>query len=109
MGAAAALPGPSVLVYWLAGTAKAAQVRANMIWYLFLTDLVILIGYLLGDVLSKLAVQFAIVTAPGYVLGIWIGSLFFSAASESTYRLIAYIMILIAAITSLPILDTMMR
>ena len=109
MGAAAALPGPSVLVYWLAGTAKAVQVRANMIWYLFLTDLIILVGYIFGDVLSRLALQLAIVTAPGYILGIWIGSLLFSAATENTYRLIAYLMILAAAVTSLPILDSMIR
>ena len=109
MGASAALPGPSVLVYWLASTLKAAQVRANMIWYLFLTDLIILIGYVFGDVFSFVSAQLAIITAPAYMIGIWIGSKLFSTASESAYTTVAYVMILVAAITSLPILDSIIR
>jgi len=109
MGAAAALPGPSVLIYWLASAAKAIEVRANMIWYLFLTDLLIILGYLFSDIYSWEALYRSILCIPGYLVGIWIGSRFFSAASEQVYRLIAFIMILIAAITSMPFLDSMMR
>lgn len=109
MGAAAALPGPSVLIYWLASTAKAATVRANMIWYLFLTDIIIIVGYLFSDIYSTEAVLRAILCLPGYFIGITIGSRFFSGASEITYRTIAYIMILLAAITALPVLDTIIR
>jgi uncharacterized membrane protein YfcA len=109
MGAAAALPGPSVLIYWLASAAKAIEVRANMIWYLFLTDLIVIAGYAFGNIYSWEALYRAIVCIPGYLLGIWIGSRFFSGASEATYRAIAFVMILIAAITSLPLLDTVMR
>jgi len=49
MGAAAALPGPAVLVYWLASAAKAVTVRANMIYYLFLTDIIVIVGYIFAD------------------------------------------------------------
>ncbi len=109
MGAAAALPGPSVLIYWLASTAKAIEVRANMIWYLFLTDILIIIGYLFSDIYSWEAFYRAILCIPGYLIGIWIGSQFFSAASETVYRTIAFIMILIAAIVSIPLLDGLLR
>jgi len=109
MGAAAALPGPAALLYWLASTAKAVEVRANMIWYLFITDLMIIAGYLFGDIYTWEAFFRALLCVPGYLLGIWIGTRFFGGASEQTYRLIAFIMILIAAITSLPLLDQILR
>lgn len=109
MGAAAALPGPSVLIYWLASAAKAIEVRANMIWYLFLTDLMVIAGYLFGDIYSWEAFYRALLCIPGYLLGIWIGARFFKGASDQTYRTIAFVMILIAAVTSLPLLDGILR
>lgn len=105
MGAAAALPGPAVLVYWLAGTAKAITVRANMIYYLFLTDLIVIVGYIFADLYTTEGVVRGLLCVPGYFIGIQIGSKFFSGASDATYRRVAFIMILIAAITSLPLLD----
>lgn len=109
MGAAAALPGPSVLVYWLASAAKAIEVRANMIWYLFLIDLILIVGYAFSDIFTIESVWLAALCTPGYLIGIWIGTQFFSKSSEQTYRLLAYSMILIAAITSLPVLDAVLR
>lgn len=109
MGAAAALPGPSVLIYWLASAAKAIEVRANMVWYLFITDIMVIIGYLLGDIYTMESFLRATLCVPGYLIGIWIGSRFFSGASEQLYRRIAFIMILISAISSLPLLDNLIR
>lgn len=109
MGAAVALPGPSVLIYWLASVAKAVEVRANMIWYLLLTDFIVIMGYLAADIFTYEALYRALLCIPGYLIGIWLGTRFFSGASERLYRNVAFVMILIAAITSLPVLDTMMR
>jgi len=108
MGAAAALPGPAVLIYWLASAAKAVTVRANMIYYLFITDFLIIAGYLIGDIYTKEAVIRGFLCVPGYLIGILTGTRFFSGASERLYRNVAYIMILLAAISSLPILDAML-
>ncbi len=107
MGAAAALPGPAVLVYWLASTAKAINVRANMIYYLFLTDLIVIIGYIFADLYTMEGIVRGLLCVPGYFIGIQIGTKFFSGASDATYRRVAFIMILVAAITSLPLLDTL--
>jgi uncharacterized membrane protein YfcA len=109
MGAAAALPGPAVLIYWLAGKASAATVRANMIWYLFITDFLIIMGYLFADVFTWSNVAFGLVGMPGYLLGIWIGMNVFKGASERLYRNIAFLIILISAVTSLPLLDAFLR
>ncbi|MEM7068196.1 MAG: sulfite exporter TauE/SafE family protein [Pseudomonadota bacterium] len=109
MGAAAALPGPPVLVYWLAGAARAITVRANMIYYLFLTDLMVIVGYLVGDIYTADNILRAILCIPGYLVGMFLGSRFFSGASDKLYRTIAFTMILISAVTSLPFLDSILR
>ncbi len=109
MGASAALPGPAVLVYWLASAAKAATVRANMIYYLFITDLFIIAGYLFGGIYTWEALWRAVLCTPGYIIGMFIGTHFFASASDKTYRNVAFVMILIAAVTSLPILDSVLR
>lgn len=109
MGTAAALPGPAALLYWLASTAKAKTVRANMIYYLFITDVFIIIGYLFADVFTKSAVAMGLLGIPGYFIGILIGMFAFKNASDTVYRIIAYVIILISAITSLPLLDNLLR
>ncbi len=109
MGAAAALPGPSVLIYWLAGTMKADTVRANMIWYLFITDFMIIGGYLFADVFTREAVTLGLMGIPGYLAGILIGMKSFTGASERTYRNIAFTIILISAVNSIPLLDQILR
>ncbi|MGI9351915.1 MAG: sulfite exporter TauE/SafE family protein [Rhizobiaceae bacterium] len=109
MGAAAALPGPPVLVYWLASTARAITVRANMIYYLFLTDLMIIVGYLIGDIYTREAVLRGLICVPVYFVGILLGSRFFAGTSDQLYRTIAFLMILISAVTSLPLLDGLLR
>lgn len=108
MGAAAALPGPAVLVYWLASAAKAVTVRANMIYYLFLTDIIVIVGYIFADLYTLEGIVRGLLCVPAYFIGIQIGARFFSGASDATYRRVAFIMILIAAITSLPLLDSLL-
>ncbi len=108
MGAAAALPGPAVLVYWLASAAKAVTVRANMIYYLFLTDLIVIVGYIFADLYTIEGIVRGLLCVPGYFIGIQIGARFFSGASDATYRRVAFLMILLAAITSLPMLDSVL-
>lgn len=109
MGAAAALPGPAVLIYWLAGKASAATVRANMIWYLFITDFMIIIGYLFADVFTRENIALGLVGIPGYLVGIWIGMKAFKGTSDQLYRNIAFLIILLSAVTSLPLLDGVLR
>ena len=109
MGAAAALPGPSVLIYWLASDAKSITVRANMIFFLFATDLIVISGYIVSNIYTYEAMVRALICAPGYFVGIEIGKRFFNSAGEATYRNVAFAIILAAAISSLPLLDHILR
>lgn len=109
MGASASLPGPAVLLYWMSGPDKAAIIRANMIFYLFLSDVVVIGGYIVSDIFTAQSVAMGLLASPGYFIGMIVGTNFFKGASDRTYRTIAFIMILIAAITSLPLLDAILR
>jgi hypothetical protein len=44
-----------------------------------------------------------------YLLGVGAGSYFFRAASDRMYRRVAYVIIALAALLSLPILDPILR
>lgn len=109
MGAAAGLPGPPALLYWMSGDNKAAQVRANMIFYLFLTDIIIFIGYFFGGIFTASAAILGSMAMLPYFIGILIGTKCFSGASEKLYRRIAFSLILGAAILALPLLDGVLR
>lgn len=109
MGAIASLPGPAALLYWLSSDDKAATVRANMIYYLFLGDVIVIGAYFIGDIFTQKAVSLGLLSTPGYFIGLLIGTHFFKGASEATYRTIAFSMILLAAVSSLPLLDGLLR
>ncbi|WP_081773938.1 sulfite exporter TauE/SafE family protein [Ahrensia sp. 13_GOM-1096m] len=109
MGAAAGLPGPPALLYWMAGDNKAAQVRANMIFYLFLTDIIILIGYYFGQIFTAEAIALGILAMLPYFIGLHIGAKCFIGASEVLYKRVAFSLILAASILALPLLDNVLR
>ena len=109
MGASASLPGPPVILYWMSGSDRATTIRANMIYYLFLTDVIVIIGYWVSDIFTAESVAMGLLASPGYFFGIIVGTIFFKGASEKIYRTIAFVMILIAALTSLPLLDGILR
>lgn len=109
MSAAAALPGPAVLIYWLASTARAAAVRANMIHYLLITDVLLIAGYAIGGIYTLDSVQRGLLCLPAYLIGILLGARLFSHASEKVYRNVAFALILLAAVSSLPLLDGLLR
>ena len=51
----------------------------------------------------------AVVTAPAYALGLFGGSSLFGLASERAFRMACYGLIALAALTSLPIFDGVLR
>ena len=109
MGSAAQLPGPPTIIYWLASGLSAGTVRANMIVYLFLTDIAVAGGYFLGGIFTFEAITKGIVAAPVYLAGILLGAKLFGKTNDVTYKTIAFVIILISAISSMPALDQWLR
>ena len=101
MMASTSLGNPPVLVYLLAGNDPARSIRANVIMYFAVTQVVLLVvlGYMALITRSALAV--ATIVAPGYLLATWIGSRLFRQADEKLYRRATIALLLVIAVYGL--------
>jgi uncharacterized membrane protein YfcA len=105
----AQIGGPPVLVYWLGRDAPAARVRANIVLYFALSTVLTITSYLIGGLLTVAVLVLALLTAPFYGSGLWLGSRMFGLASEITFRRICYALIVGAAVIGLPVFDGLIR
>ncbi|MGH6893891.1 MAG: sulfite exporter TauE/SafE family protein [Dongiaceae bacterium] len=101
--------GPPVVAYWLGGASAPTTVRANVILFFFCTSVVAAISYLATGLLGLDVLLLAAVTAPGYGLGMFLGTRMFGLASEAMFRRICFALIAGAAVVSLPALDGVLR
>lgn len=99
------LPGPPVIMLYMASAHAAAVIRANIMVYLLLTDLIMIAVLGLNGYLVASAVLIgALLTVP-YLLGNVLGGYLFAPKFERGYRAVAYIIIAVSALNGLPILD----
>ena len=97
------LPGPPVIMLYMASTLPVAAVRANLMLYLILAD-VILLGVLwIGGLLVPAALLLGAVLILPYTFGNWVGARLFRPEAERLYRSAAYIIIAGSALMGLPL------
>jgi uncharacterized membrane protein YfcA len=108
-GGAVQIAGPAVIIYWLGGGNAAAKVRANLLVYFFLLDLVLCASYFWKGLFTLETTSLALVFAIPFFLAMAAGAFFFHGSSELLYRRIAYAIIAAAALLSLPVLDPWLR
>lgn len=101
--------GPPVVAYWLGGAIPAAVVRANIILYFAISTVLTGVGYVWGGLFTAEVLLLAVLVAPLYGVGLWLGGRMFGLASEETFRRVCYLMIAAAALVSLPLLDGILR
>jgi uncharacterized membrane protein YfcA len=97
--------GPPVILYWLGGALKAVTVRANMFVFFGVLDIAGCINYFAEGLFSREALALAILLAIPYTVPFLFGAVSFDRTSDRIYRRIAYAMIGIAGLVSLPIFD----
>lgn len=99
------LPGPPVIMLYMASTLPVAAVRANLTLYLILADLILLcVLYWNGFLVTSALALGALMILP-YLAGNWLGAALFRPDAEHVYRRIAYAVIAGSAILGLPIWD----
>src|SRR6185312_8285860 len=101
--------GPPVVAYWLGGSNSALTVRANIILFFFCTSIVACISYLATGLLGPGVLLLSALTAPGYAVGMFLGTRMFGLASDAMFRRVCFILIAAAALISLPVLDSVLR
>lgn len=109
LGGAAALPGPPAIIYWMASNLSTIIIRANTMVFLFLADVLIGVGLIIANMITFDGLIKGVLSAPFYLLGLIIGTTLFGFASEATYKRVAFMIIVVSALISMPILDGYIR
>lgn len=105
----AQIPGPPVVTYWMSGPFPINIIRANSIVFFFFEAILASGAYLFSGLFTGEVLNLIILIVPAYAIAIWIGAKLHGHATEKSFRTVAYILITIAALTSLPALDWLLR
>lgn len=103
VGGLTGLTGPIVIMFYLAGQAAVASVRANTILFLAILDVVLVVNLSLSGDLGWSTVLLACVLGVPYFITSLIGQSLFDPTYERTYRIAAYAVIALALLSGLPI------
>ncbi len=98
----AQIPGPPVLIYWLASPLPASLVRANLLSVFFLSTFLTLASLYANDLFTADTVMIGLLMSPVYFAGTLTGWAFYSRTSDALYRQITLGLVVLSAALSLP-------
>jgi uncharacterized membrane protein YfcA len=101
--------GPAAIIYWLGGPAKAATIRANLMVYFALLALASFVIYYLRGLFTADVLLLSLLLGPVFIVSMAVGALLFRGSSDVNYRRIAYAIIALSALVSLPLFDELFR
>jgi len=99
------LAGPPVIMLYMASTHPPAVIRANLMLFLICADIMMLGVYALTGFLSLTPVIMGMIVAVPYLLANVAGAAIFRPEYEKAYRVAAYTIIAVTALTGLPLWD----
>lgn len=105
LGGVSGLSGPPPIIYWMAARTGAGLVRANLIILFSISEVISIAGYYIASIITWEGVLKGLIASPIYFVGLMIGAKLFGKASETVYRRVAFTLILMAAIISMPLFD----
>lgn len=109
LGGIGGVAGPPVVLFYMAGRSNAAEVRASLHVYLAAISGYILAGYLVAGLMTaNIALWGAVLMLP-YTGGMWLGARLFSRSNEALFRRVAFVIIAVTVILSLPLFDGVFR
>ncbi len=103
LGGSTGLPGPPVIMVYMASQHPAKVVRATLMLYLLAVDVLMLGVFWLYDRLEVDYLVLGFCVMLPYLAGNVLGGVLFRADYERIYRLVAYAIIAISAVLGLPI------
>ena len=96
---------PALLVFWLGGQNSATTVRANIMVLFAIQGLLAIVAYAFTGLFGRDVLALALVVGVPFMLAMTIGARWFKGTSDKLYRRIAYIIIAISGLASLPLFD----
>ncbi len=109
MGGAFQMDGPPVVIYWLGTADVAAVVRANLMVFIVLSGAAICVAYLVSGLLTPEVIALAVALGVPFLVAMKLGALMFHGTTDRTYRTIAYGVIALSLLVSLPLFDGLLR
>lgn len=109
LGGVSQVSAPPVVAMWLASSSDPQVVRANLIVFFALASIGTFAAYALHGFFTADVARLLIVAVPVYGLAIFLGAKGFGRAKPAFYRKAAYVLIALAALTSMPALDFLLR
>lgn len=106
------IAGPPVILYWLSRVGIAGSsvgIRANIMVFFMLCGVVLVAVYAWEGLFTAQTLALTLLLGVFYLAGVASGSFFFKSASDRVYRRIAYAIIALAAVLSIPALDPILR
>ncbi len=103
------IAGPPVILYWLGGAAQAAFVRANLMVYFTFIDVIGCAAYFREGLFTREVVVLSLLLGLPFILAMVAGARSFRLASERSFRRVAYAIIAVSALISLPLFDRLLR
>lgn len=103
------IAGPPVILYWLGSASTVRTVRANLMVFFMFCDILLVAIFGYEGLFAARPLALSLLLGIPYLIGVGIGSRFFHGASDRLYRNLAYIIIALSAVVSLPVLDAVLR
>ncbi|MEE9428435.1 MAG: sulfite exporter TauE/SafE family protein [Paracoccaceae bacterium] len=105
LGGAVGVAGPPVIMLYMASENPPKVIRANITIYLLVIDIAMLAMFWLFGQLVASAFVLGLLLAVPYLLGNLLGAKMFRPEAERIYRIVAYAIIGVSALSGLPFLD----
>ncbi len=105
LGGAAGLPGPPVILLYMARPLPASVIRANTMLFLILADILMISVLGLNGLLGWQPILLGLCLVPVYLGAVALGSALFDPGRERLYRVVAYGIIAVSAVSGLPVWD----
>ncbi len=98
-----------MIALWVSGPLPAAIVRANLFVFFTLITIASFTAYLVNGLFTAQVLLLVVGVAPAYGLALFVGSHIFGRTAGAGYRPLAYAVVALAAVSSLPALDGIWR
>src|SRR5262249_12428970 len=97
------------ILYWLGGAGQAAFVRANLMVYFTFIDVIGCIAYFREGLFTRAVIVLSLLLALPFIVAMVAGVRWVWIRSERSFRRVAYAIIAVSALVSLPIFDRFLR
>jgi len=105
LGGAVALPGPPVILFYMARPLPVATIRATILLFLVAYDLITTTAFALRGALDWQPVLTGLLILPAYVVAVAVGTHIFDPDKDLVYRRVAYAIIAASVLAGLPLWD----